>query len=132
MVAVDGIWLSILGTAESAVTIMAASIPVLRALFRDNAVRPPPVRFHPGGSNVYTGNVDSSGRGGAFISSKSISAAGATKGSISSLRDWSDKDRKDSLDFLAKETKPLPPGKIVQTDEFSVEFESKSKDGNRI
>lgn len=41
---VDGIWLSILGTAESSITIMAASIPILRALFRHIAVAslPPP------------------------------------------------------------------------------------------
>lgn len=40
---VDTVELVIWGAAESAVTIMAASIPVLRALFRD--YKPPPARF---------------------------------------------------------------------------------------
>ncbi|KAL1844508.1 hypothetical protein VTK73DRAFT_2393 [Phialemonium thermophilum] len=39
---IDGIWLSIFGTAESAVTIMAASIPILRALLRSSSPHPPP------------------------------------------------------------------------------------------
>ncbi|KAF6838244.1 hypothetical protein CPLU01_02605 [Colletotrichum plurivorum] len=40
---IDTVELVIWGAAESAVTIMAASIPVLRALFRD--YKPPPARF---------------------------------------------------------------------------------------
>lgn len=43
---IDGIWLSVLATAESSITIMAASIPILRALFRHvNMIQPPPAGF---------------------------------------------------------------------------------------
>jgi len=38
---VDGIWLSVLATAEVSVTIMAASIPILRALIRPIGPAPP-------------------------------------------------------------------------------------------
>jgi len=41
MFLVDGIWLSYLGTAESSITIMAASVPVLRALVRPAHPAPP-------------------------------------------------------------------------------------------
>ncbi|KAK0649939.1 hypothetical protein B0T16DRAFT_457301 [Cercophora newfieldiana] len=38
---IDGIWLSVLATAESSITIMAASVPILRALIRPVQHRPP-------------------------------------------------------------------------------------------
>ena len=53
---VDGIWLSILGTAEGSITIMAASIPILRALIRHVAPRMPPAAptsFYNGNSPAF-------------------------------------------------------------------------------
>ncbi|KAK4203218.1 hypothetical protein QBC40DRAFT_29529 [Triangularia verruculosa] len=50
--------LAILAAAEGAITIIAASIPILRALLRDN--RPPPADFY---HDIYTGTVNAQGTG---------------------------------------------------------------------
>ncbi|KAK4148684.1 hypothetical protein C8A00DRAFT_47524 [Chaetomidium leptoderma] len=56
--------LVILGAAESAITIIAASIPILRALIRDSRPPPGPAEFyHTLDFSLYTGTVNSQGTG---------------------------------------------------------------------
>jgi hypothetical protein len=55
--------LIILGTAETAITIMAASIPILRALIRDTRPPPGPAEFYHDFNNMYTGTAGSRGTG---------------------------------------------------------------------
>lgn len=68
--------LVILAAAEGAITIIAASIPILRALLRDTTPAPGPAEFYHDmeiGSGVYAGTVNSRGTG---RSSTVISSAG--------------------------------------------------------
>jgi hypothetical protein len=81
--------LVILGTAEGAITIIAASIPILRALLRDNSPMPPgPAQFyHIMDTDMYTGTANTRGTG---RSNTVITAGGGDSGnrSIASTR-WS-------------------------------------------
>ncbi|KAK4210251.1 hypothetical protein QBC37DRAFT_448614 [Rhypophila decipiens] len=76
--------LVILGCAEAAITIMAASIPILRALLRDN--RPPagPAQFYH--DELYTGTQNSTGTG---RSSTVISSRGYHTTTNSTSSRWS-------------------------------------------
>ncbi|TLS22299.1 uncharacterized protein PpBr36_09870 [Pyricularia pennisetigena] len=57
---IHGLWLSILGTAEAAMTIVAASIPVLRALVHHNSPQrhPAPARFVNNTDMLYAGGTN--------------------------------------------------------------------------
>lgn len=137
--------LVILATAESAITIMAASIPILRALMRDT--RPPagPAEFYRE-FNMYTGTggtrgtgrtstVITGGGGGAMGSrastrwSKDFFEGGGGGGGGGRMGRWSSLSHhrrgSSAASAVKRETGPegCPPGKILTTEEVVVEYE---------
>lgn len=120
---------------------MAASIPILRALLRDN-IRPPPAEFYHYDENRWAGSLPSEGRASTTVSSRPRSSygEGLDERSVpqqqrrsrlslglgmrfSSLL-WSRSSHLDSLHSRAGSTSGLEPpfGKIVQTDEVRIEY----------
>ncbi|KAI6599137.1 hypothetical protein MCOR12_005109 [Pyricularia oryzae] len=78
---IHGLWLSILGTAEAAMTIIAASIPVLRALVHHNSPQrhPAPARFVNNTDMLYAGGTNL-GRNSTTITSRSRSITPPSRG----------------------------------------------------
>ena len=128
--------LVILGSAESAISIMAASIPILRALLRDSRPAPGPAQFYHNDVGMYTGtmNTRGTGRSSTVISSNNRSQSrwskevdGGLLKPISRISRMSglgvpwalsshSRSRSDEFDLV-------PPGKIIQTEEVVVEYE---------
>ncbi|KAK3680778.1 hypothetical protein B0T22DRAFT_377321 [Podospora appendiculata] len=128
--------LVILGTAESAITIIAASIPILRALLRDTRPPPGPAQFYHMDINLYTGTTDSQGTG---RSSTVISSCGNSTRRwskeiqpVGPLRRLSRLSRMSglSMGFGSNQYRngppdlDLPPRKIFQTEEVVVQYEA--------
>ncbi|KAK0612021.1 hypothetical protein B0T14DRAFT_439154 [Immersiella caudata] len=134
--------LVILGVAESAITIIAASIPILRALLRDG--RPPagPADFYHS-FDLYTGteNTRGTGRSSTVITSRSRSTSRTSKEyqptghfrQLSKLSHFSGL----SVGFITNRSGPNsnrnseagfggpepPPGKILKEEEIMIEYE---------
>ncbi|KXX74856.1 hypothetical protein MMYC01_206697 [Madurella mycetomatis] len=149
--------LVILAAAEGAITIIAASIPILRALLRDSRPPPGPAQFYHMDVNLYTGSENSrgTGRSSTIISSsgrrhsrsrsrsnRSASLWSKEMQPIGSFRELSRLSRfsgfslafrsstsglsmagRSARDSLASLDSP-PPGKIIQTEEVVVEYET--------
>ncbi|KAK0625472.1 hypothetical protein B0T17DRAFT_508459 [Bombardia bombarda] len=130
--------LVILGAAESAITIIAASIPILRALLRDTRPPPGPAQFYHMDANLYTGTVDSQGTGRSSTVISSCGSRTTTRWSkeiqpVGPLRRISHLSRLSglSMGFGGYHSKNAsaniemdpPPGKIIQTEEVVVEYE---------
>jgi len=140
--------LVILGTAESAITIIAASIPILRALLRDARPPPGPAEFYHS-FDLYTGTENSRGTGRSstiITSSGSVSRSasrmskeyqpsghfrqlsklsrfsGLSMGFINNHRS-SASHRSDRSSESGLDPAEPPPGKIVQTEEVMIEYE---------
>ncbi|KAH8888517.1 hypothetical protein GQ53DRAFT_724516 [Thozetella sp. PMI_491] len=123
--------LVILGSAESAISIMAASIPILRALLRDSRPPPGPAQFYHNDIALYTGteNARGTGRSSTVISSNTRSQSRWSKeidtgllkpiSRISRMSGlslpWTSNRRSQDLE--------IPAGKIIQTEEVVVEYE---------
>ncbi|KAK5661807.1 hypothetical protein OQA88_9909 [Cercophora sp. LCS_1] len=132
----SSVQLVILAAAEGAITIIAASIPILRALLRDTRPPPGPAQFyHSFNDSMYAGTENSrgTGRSSTVITSGNRSTSRMSKeyrpGHLRQLSKlshfsgismgFSNHSRRNSdSDF------DLPPGKIIQTEEVSVEWES--------
>ncbi|KAK1833454.1 hypothetical protein QBC39DRAFT_254427 [Podospora conica] len=133
--------LVIFATAECAISIIAASIPILRALLREARPPPGPAQFYHGDFDLYTGTENSrgTGRSNTIISSgnRSTSRTSAGKDSFrptGHFRQLSKLSRMSglSMGFIPSnansrrnsfEFPDLPPGKIIQTEEIVVEYE---------
>lgn len=115
----DGSDLVIWGTCESGVTIMAASIPVLRVLVRDVASS---ARKYYGSSGTRT---NGSRLGGGLARSNTVTVTTSTrKGSI--RRKW-DRLADDKSDENAPGVASKPEfGKIVMTNEIVVQYDTRS------
>ena len=125
--------MSVLGTAEGAITIVAASIPILRALINQPPVREPPVRFHAGEINMYAGGLDTTGTSSTIITSTRNSLS-QTRSSRSSYLFSYSKYKRESDGWFGKmlESNEAPPPKIIQTQEVSVKWESNEDIGKAI
>ncbi|KAK3346864.1 hypothetical protein B0T25DRAFT_613518 [Lasiosphaeria hispida] len=132
--------LVILAVAEGAITIMAASIPILRALLRDARPPPGPADFYHMDFDLYAGteNTQGTGRSSTVISTNNRSTSrlrkeyqptghfrqlsrlshlsGLSMGFSSHSRLSSGRDTEVGMEHL-------PPGKIIQTEEIVVEYE---------
>ncbi|KAJ0143629.1 hypothetical protein CTA2_1251 [Colletotrichum tanaceti] len=119
----DGSDLVIWGTCESGVTIMAASIPVLRVLVRDVAST---ARKYYGSSGAHT-DGSRFGHGGSGITRSNtvtVTTTSSQKGSV--RRKW-DKLADDRSDKSMFEVEPeLEFGKIVRTNEVVVRYDTRS------
>jgi len=133
--------LVILGCAESAITIIAASIPILRALLRDGRPPPGPADFYHT-FDMYTGteNAQGTGRNSVVISSNSRSNSRLGKEyypkghfrQLSKLSHFSGL----SVGFITNRSNPgsnrnseagtypePPPGRILKEEEIMIEYE---------
>ncbi|EXF72978.1 hypothetical protein CFIO01_04684 [Colletotrichum fioriniae PJ7] len=116
----DGSDLVIWGTVESGVTIMAASIPVLRVLIRDVAST---ARKYYGNSATRT-NGSRFGGGLTRTNTVTVTTSTTRKGSI--RRKW-DKLADDRSDKSILGVEPEPGfGKIVRTNEIVVQYDTRS------
>lgn len=134
--------LVVLGCAESAITIIAASIPILRALLKDGRPAPGPADFYHS-FDLYTGTENSrgTGRNSTVITSVSRSTSRMSKDShprghfrqLSKLSRFSGL----SVGFITNRSRPNstrnsevaldsmepPPGKILKEEEIVIEYE---------
>jgi hypothetical protein len=128
----DGVVLFIWGNAESCVTIIAASIPILRVLVREvsTSARRKYYISREGNSSV-TGAGVSAKRTKMRSQTNTVVVTGGPRSRIDqalsgntkgSTDDWSDKS---ILEGRAS------PGKIVQTNEINVEYQDR-KDGESV
>jgi len=129
--------LLILAAAESAITIIAASIPILRALLRDAMPPPGPAAFYHS-FDLYTGTENSTGTGrsSTVITSGNRSASRLSKEvyALGHFRQLSKLSRLSGLSMGFSNSSnqnsdappEVPPGKIIQTEEISVEYEVNS------
>lgn len=133
--------LVIFATAECAISIIAASIPILRALLREARPPPGPAQFYHMDFDLYTGTENSrgTGRSNTIISSGNRSTSRTSTGKDSlrptgHFRQLSKLSRLSglSMGFIPSnatsrrnsfEFPDLPPGKIIQTEEIVVEYE---------
>ncbi|KAK0712928.1 hypothetical protein B0T26DRAFT_741822 [Lasiosphaeria miniovina] len=134
--------LVILAGAECAITIMAASIPILRALLRDSGPPPGPAQFYHMDGDMYTGTTNSqgTGRSSTVISSGNRSVPRWSKDleAVGPLKRLSRLSRLSGLSMgfagfannsgsrhavSRSDVSDLPPGKILQTEEVVVEYE---------
>ncbi|OLN81960.1 hypothetical protein CCHL11_08634 [Colletotrichum chlorophyti] len=119
----DGSDLVIWGTCESSVTIVAASIPVLRVLVRDVAST---ARKYYRGSSATRTNASRFGGGVTRSNTVTVSTNPATrKGSIRKKWDKLADDRSDKS-ILGVDSEP-EFGKIVRTNEVVVEYDVRSQ-----
>ncbi|GAB1317461.1 hypothetical protein MFIFM68171_07671 [Madurella fahalii] len=149
--------LVILAAAEGAITIIAASIPILRALLRGSQPPPGPAQFYHMDISLYTGDENSrgTGRSSTVISSSGHRHSRSHSRSIRSASPWSKEMQpigsfrglsrlsrfsgfslafRSSTSGLsttgrsARESSASldspPPGKIIQTEEVVVEYET--------
>ncbi|KAK3313244.1 hypothetical protein B0H66DRAFT_484600 [Apodospora peruviana] len=142
--------LVILATAESAITIMAASIPILRALLRDTRPPPGPAQFYHMNISLYTGTTNTQGTGRSSTVISSLGTRSTTRWSkemeaVGPLRRLSRLSRFSglSMGFTAPSSNhsqrntrgdnefDLPPGKIIQTEEVVVEYEPQPPSNNQ-
>ncbi|KAK0624516.1 hypothetical protein B0T17DRAFT_492545 [Bombardia bombarda] len=113
----DGVDLFIWGNAESAITIIAASIPILRVLIRDVAQTR---RYHKTGIGGKTGMSGSTKLPSTVVTTVS---GGRDKGDIArKKRDLDDDSDKSILGNDGDRTPRTAGNKIVQTNDFSVEY----------
>ncbi|KZL85872.1 hypothetical protein CI238_11171 [Colletotrichum incanum] len=118
----DGSELAIWGTCESGVTIMAASIPVLRVLVRDVSST---ARKYYGSSGIRT-NRSRFGPGGGVQRSNTVTVTTSMrKGSFRRKWDKLADDRSDKS-ILGAESE-LEFGKIVRTNEIVVQYDTRSE-----
>lgn len=109
----DGVILFIWGNAESCVTIIACSIPILRVFARD--IKTTTMRYYTaaGGTNAY-GDDTKRTRNNTVVVTASRSRMGREK-----QDDWSDKSILDNQ---------KSPGRIMQTSEVEVEYRTRKSD----
>lgn len=133
--------LVIFATAESSISIIAASIPILRALLREARPPPGPAQFYHMDFDLYTGTENSrgTGRSNTIISSgnRSTSRTSTGKDSFRPTGHFRQLSKLSHLSGLSMgfipsnatsrrnsfEFPDLPPGKIIQTEEIVVEYE---------
>ncbi|KAK4458968.1 hypothetical protein QBC42DRAFT_254821 [Cladorrhinum samala] len=86
--------LMILAAAEGAITIIAASIPILRALLRDTRPPPGPAQFYGMDFSLYTGSENSRGTGtsNTVISSSGRHSRGHSRNHTRTGSSWSNKE----------------------------------------
>jgi hypothetical protein len=132
--------LVILATAESAITIMAASIPILRALIRDVRLPPAPAEFYHDFNEMYSGTAGSRGTGRtstvitSLNGSRSGSRSRVSRASTRWSKEWFEgggrmSGRRWSAGHhrrMSSVESQVPPGKILTTEEVVVEYEKTS------
>jgi len=109
----DGVILFIWGNAESCVTIIAASIPILRVFARD--IKTTTMRYYATGADTRGyGEGTKRTRNNTVVVTATRSRAGREK-----QDDWSDKSILDNQ---------KSPGRIMQTNEIEVEYRTRASD----
>lgn len=117
----DGVALFIWGNAESCVTIIAASIPVLRVLVRDAKTSARKYYVSQGATDTYAQDYTRRSRLLSHNNTVVVTARGSQRTSPGQKQDdWSDKSILDGN---------TTPGRILQTNMVAVEFQDR-KDGD--
>ncbi|KAK2057151.1 hypothetical protein LY76DRAFT_657898 [Colletotrichum caudatum] len=115
----EGSQLAIWGQCETGVTIMAASIPVLRVLVRDAATT---ARKYYGSSGSRTGV----GRGGNLGRTNTITATTTSPQKGSFRRKWDKLADERSDKSVLRDEPNIDFGKIVRTNEIVVQYDTRS------